>query len=79
MHATLEVRAIDIGPVSINLAEGSRSGTPLVMLHGGSARWQSYQALLEAMALRWHVYAPDLRGRSVVVDARAISTVGLRR
>ena len=62
MSAAFEVRAIDIGPVTISLAEGPRSGRPLLVLHGGSARWQSYQVLIERLALRWHVLAPDLRG-----------------
>jgi pimeloyl-ACP methyl ester carboxylesterase len=62
MNAAFEVRAVDVGPVTINLAEGPRSGPALLALHGGSARWQSYQALLEPLALGWHVYAPDLRG-----------------
>jgi pimeloyl-ACP methyl ester carboxylesterase len=62
MHAPFDERAVEIGHLTINVAEGPRSGRPLLALHGGSARWQSYQALLEPLALRWHVYAPDLRG-----------------
>jgi pimeloyl-ACP methyl ester carboxylesterase len=50
------------GAVTLNVAEGPRSGRPLVLLHGGSSRWQSYRWLLEPIAHRWHVYAPDLRG-----------------
>ncbi len=38
------------------------SGPPLVLLHGGSARWQSSMPLIPALSQRWHLYAPDLRG-----------------
>ena len=62
MNAPFAVRTVDVGHATINVAEGPSSGLPLLALHGGSARWQSYQALLEPLALRWHVYAPDLRG-----------------
>jgi pimeloyl-ACP methyl ester carboxylesterase len=57
-----DVRAIDIGDVTLNVAEGPRSGPPLLLLHGGSTRWQTYQGLLEPLSRRWHVLAPDLRG-----------------
>ena len=52
----------DTGQVVLNYAEGSASGPPLVMLHGGSGRWQLYCGMLAELAKRCHVYAPDLRG-----------------
>lgn len=50
------------GVVALNYAEGEASGHPLVLLHGGSARWQSSLPLIPEVSQRWHVYAPDLRG-----------------
>lgn len=50
------------GIVTLNYAEGAASGPPLVMLHGGSARWQSALPLIPALSQHWQVYAPDLRG-----------------
>jgi pimeloyl-ACP methyl ester carboxylesterase len=50
------------GAVELNFAEGPDAGPPLVVLHGGSARWQYGEQLLTALAGRWHVYALDLRG-----------------
>lgn len=50
------------GIVSINYAEGPANGPPLVLLHGGSARWQSFQNIIPALAASWHLVAPDLRG-----------------
>jgi pimeloyl-ACP methyl ester carboxylesterase len=52
----------DAGAVAINYAEGPAAGAPLVLLHGGSARWQSLNPILPDLAARWHVFAPDLRG-----------------
>jgi pimeloyl-ACP methyl ester carboxylesterase len=48
--------------VTLNYAEGPASGLPLVLLHGGSARWQSFDSVLADLAPSWHLYAPDLRG-----------------
>lgn len=50
------------GTVTINYARGEASGPPLVLLHGGSARWQSMLPLIPALSQQWQVYAPDLRG-----------------
>jgi len=50
------------GTVDLNYAEGEASGPPIVLLHGGSLRWQSVMPLIPDLAARWHVYAPDLRG-----------------
>jgi pimeloyl-ACP methyl ester carboxylesterase len=59
----LAEHGFDTGIVTLNYAEGGRSlGLPLVLLHGGCTRWQSFIAILPTLAQRWHVYAPDMRG-----------------
>lgn len=62
-------RTFDGGEVQINYAlydevEGplGGSGHPLVLLHGGSARWQASMPIIAALSRRCRVYAPDLRG-----------------
>lgn len=50
------------GKVLLNYAEGPTTGFPLVMLHGGSGRWQLYSGMLAELAEHYHVFAPDLRG-----------------
>jgi len=52
----------DAGIVTINYAEISSSRTPLVLLHGGANRWQSFNNILSDLAATWHIYAPDFRG-----------------
>jgi pimeloyl-ACP methyl ester carboxylesterase len=52
----------DTGTVTINYAEEPASGAPLVLIHGGSARWQALAGVIPDFAERWHVYALDLRG-----------------
>jgi pimeloyl-ACP methyl ester carboxylesterase len=56
-EATVRLREVEL-----NYAEGPAGGEPFVLLHGGSARWQYGGTLLEELADRWHVFAPDLRG-----------------
>jgi pimeloyl-ACP methyl ester carboxylesterase len=58
----LPEKSFDTGIVTLNYAEGPPAGPALVLLHGGSATWQSWEPLLDALTARWHVYAPDLRG-----------------
>ena len=58
----LKVGSFDTGVVTLKYAEGPPTGPPLVLLHGGSARWQEFEPLIPTLAARWHVYAPDFRG-----------------
>ena len=55
-------RSFDAGAVTLNVAEGPDAGPPLVLLHGGSGRWQGCEPLVSELASGWHVLAPDLRG-----------------
>jgi pimeloyl-ACP methyl ester carboxylesterase len=52
----------DTGKVVLNYAESPAADPSLVMLHGGSGRWQMYSGMLAELAERSQVYAPDLRG-----------------
>lgn len=54
--------AFDPGNVTLNYAAGEPSGLPLVLVHGGSVRWQSFDSILPPLAAHWQIYAPDLRG-----------------
>jgi pimeloyl-ACP methyl ester carboxylesterase len=55
-------RPFSTDAVEINFAEGPDNGVPLVMLHGGSSRWQWWKWVIDALSERTHVFAPDLRG-----------------
>jgi len=57
----IEERSFEAGAVSLNYAEAG-TGAPVVLLHGGSSRWQHLADLVRELAERWHVYALDLRG-----------------
>ncbi len=52
----------DAGVVTLNYAEGPAAGPPLVLLHGGSARWQAWETIIPDLDGQWHLYALDLRG-----------------
>jgi len=68
VNMTIEIqeRTFETGVVTINYATSvpsePPSGPPLVILHGGSARWQDYQGILPDLAAQYHLYAPDFRG-----------------
>lgn len=49
------------GSVNINCAYLPSTGQPLVLLHGGNARWQAFESVLAELAA-WEIYAPDFRG-----------------
>ena len=58
----LREQTVEAGAVTINFAEGPPSGPPLVLLHGGGDRWQYLLPIIPCLALRWHLFALDLRG-----------------
>ncbi len=55
-------RTVDTVDVQLNYAEGPPNGPPLMLLHGLGRRWQVFRQLIPALSLRWHIFAPDLRG-----------------
>jgi pimeloyl-ACP methyl ester carboxylesterase len=61
-HPGLVERTFDAGEVQLNYAEGPANGLPLVLLHGLGRRWQVFLPVIPALSLRWHIFAPDLRG-----------------
>lgn len=62
MDLEIQEKMFDTGKVTLNYVENSSSGTPLVLLHGGSARWQDFNSILPDLAPTFHIYAPDFRG-----------------
>jgi pimeloyl-ACP methyl ester carboxylesterase len=52
----------DTGAVILNYAQGAPAGPPLVLLHGGSSRWQHFENIMTDLTAHWQVTAPDLRG-----------------
>jgi pimeloyl-ACP methyl ester carboxylesterase len=52
----------DTGEVIIHYVEFDKSGAPLVMLHGLTGWWGSYEPIIPRLTPMWHVYACDLRG-----------------
>lgn len=58
----LNERFIQLGEVALNVVDGPPSGTPLLLIHGGGNRWQEFLPIIPGLAMRWHIYALDLRG-----------------
>ena len=55
-------KSFNTGEVVLNYADGPKSGSPMVVLHGGTVAWEHMMPLLPALSEHWHVYAIDLRG-----------------
>lgn len=62
MPLEIQEYTFDTGTVTLNYAELPSPGMPLVLLHGGSARWQGFNSILPDLASSFHIYAPDFRG-----------------
>ena len=62
MTSKIEERRFDAGTVELNYAEVANNKLPLMILHGGSAQWDSVEVLIEAFSAEFHIYAPELRG-----------------
>lgn len=62
---SMEIReqSFDTGVVTLNYAEGPPTGSSLVLLHGGNARWQFFRGIMPDLVDQWHLYAPDFRGQ----------------
>ena len=58
----LTEHTLDTGTVSINYAEGPKSGPTLVLVHGITAHWRLFRPIVPTLAQRWHLVAMDLRG-----------------
>ena len=58
----IQEKTFNTGEVTINFAEVTSSGPPLILLHGGGDRWQSFLPIIPPLAKRCHIYALDLRG-----------------
>jgi pimeloyl-ACP methyl ester carboxylesterase len=61
----LPEKTFDTGELVLNYAEGPEAGPPLVLLHGLTAWWRSWEPLLHHLTPAWHVYAVDLRGHGL--------------
>jgi pimeloyl-ACP methyl ester carboxylesterase len=57
----VEHRFVDIGDLALHVAEAG-AGDPLVMLHGWPQHWYQWRNQIPALAERYRVICPDLRG-----------------
>src|SRR5438093_3119992 len=57
----IEERSFQTGTLTLNYGVAG-AGEPVLLLHGGSARWQHLEHLVRGLADQWQVYAPDMRG-----------------
>ena len=48
--------------VNLNYIEGPKNGSPLLLVHGNTGRWQSFSPIIHDLISNHHVFALDLRG-----------------
>lgn len=48
--------------VNLNYATSPRNGSPLLMLHGVTRRWQTFLPIMSDLVVDWQLFAPDFRG-----------------
>lgn len=58
----LREQTFDADAVPLNYAAGPDGGPPLALLHGVTSRWQTWLPVMPDLALRWRLFALDLRG-----------------
>ena len=59
----MRVRTVDLGDVSLQIAEAGEGGRPVLLVHGFTADKGEVADVLAPLAGRgWHAVAPDLRG-----------------
>lgn len=56
-------RTVRIGGNDLNVAVAGQ-GAPIVMFHGATRCWQTFAAMIPALALNYRVIAPDHRGHA---------------
>ncbi|WP_161603357.1 alpha/beta fold hydrolase [Blastopirellula marina] len=62
MSSSVSEQRISLGPVTYNIANSHSAGTPLLMLHGVTRRWQTFLPLVASLGTRCRIIAPDFRG-----------------
>ena len=59
----MRVRRVDLGSVSLEVAEAGEGGRPVLLVHGFTANRGEVAGVMAPLAERgWHAVAPDLRG-----------------
>jgi 3-oxoadipate enol-lactonase len=59
----MRLRRVDVGDVSLEVAEAGEGGRPVLLVHGFTANSGEVAGVMPTLAARgWHAAAPDLRG-----------------
>lgn len=58
----MKKQKFDTGTLQLNFIETTDKGIPLLLLHGGSSRWQTFSSIIPDLEDLAHIFAVDLRG-----------------
>ncbi|STY29823.1 hydrolase [Legionella wadsworthii] len=48
--------------LQLNYVEGPNNGSPILLLHGATKRWQSYEPIIDELISHFHLFLMDFRG-----------------
>ena len=68
----VEHRFLDLPGLRMHVAEAG-AGEPLLLLHGFPQHWWGWYKVLPALAQRYRVIAPDLRGAGIDAQRRRVA------
>lgn len=75
---TATIRSVQVGDVSLSIAESGAGGRPLLVQHGFTGTNEDFADWFDALAERgWHVVAPDLRGHGASSHPKGRSSYSL--
>lgn len=69
--ALLTEKTFSHGTLTLNYVEGPPGGTPLLLVHGATGRWQTFLPVIPSLLARYHVFALNLRGHGGSTPAPA--------
>ena len=58
----MKEQTVFVNGIHLNYVEGANNGRPLILIHGGSARWQAFANIIPELSANHHLFALDLRG-----------------
>lgn len=57
--------------VDLNYATSPSNGSPLLLLHGVTRRWQTFLPVMNDLVIDWQLFAPDFRGHGKSSNSEA--------
>jgi len=67
IEAAIVEKAVKVGDVNFNYAEGRNNGPALLLLHAQTLDWNTYSEVLPKLSQKYHVFAVDYPGHGKTI------------